>query len=220
MVPKYDMLLSDLQHDILEECCKNQATDYKSLSSKTGRGRTTLIQSLNSLVKNGYIEKQQVSPGHEKSKLIFKPTYKGMAYAWNNIDMDVEDILKNVKNQNLNEYIQLLKEELSDFPRTYLFNNLCKCLFDNLAHMFMYEDSWHWNKSIDAEADNIVKDSFRKGILESIHDDLNYNAKNLLTAKVKEWLMKIYSSEELKEFKEELRKIRNNIDSTIELFPV
>jgi predicted transcriptional regulator len=210
MPDRYDMPLSDLQHDILEECCMNEAADYNNLSTKTGRGRTTLIQSINSLVKYGYIKKQKVNPGYEKSKLIFRPTYKGMAHAWNNMGMDAEDVLKRIENQTINNYIQHIKELPLD-PRAHLFGNL--------AYTFLYAHGLASKKFIDAEANNIVKASFRRGLLETIEENPDYDARNLLTTKIKKWIKKTYSSEELKEFKEELKKIRNNIDSTIELFP-
>ena len=47
----------------------------------------------------------------------------------------------------------------------------------------------------------------RNGLLESIQKDPNYDARNLLTTKIKKWLKKTYSSKELKEFKEDLTKI-------------
>ena len=189
----------------------NEAASYKSLSSKTGRRRTTLIQSINSLEEYGYMEKVKVNPKYEKSKLILKPTDKGIAYAWNYMGMDAQDILKRVKNPTIDEYLQHIKE-LPLGPRSDQFHNL--------AYTFLYPYARASDEWIDDEANNIVKESFRKGLLESIQENPNYDPRNLLTNKIKKWLKKTYSSKELTEFKENLIKTRNNIDSTINALPV
>jgi hypothetical protein len=92
--------------------------------------------------------------------------------------------------------------EGENIPRMYFFRNL--------AYTFLYAYGWGPNESIDENADNIVKESFRRGMLESINDneDLDYDIKNLLTARIRKWLKKTHSSEELKELKEKLMKIK------------
>lgn len=92
--------------------------------------------------------------------------------------------------------------------------------FHNLAYTFLYAHARASDEWIDKEANNIVKESFRKGLLESIQENPNYDPRNILTNKIKKWLKKTYSSKELKEFKENLIKTRNNIDSTVDAFPV
>lgn len=182
-----------------------QVTDYNSLCKETERTRTTLMQSVNSLLKDGYIKEQKVNPTYEKSKLVFKLTNKGRYYVWNFMGLDAEDVLKDSEYPVVNDYI-LLAKKLPNYPRKYMFHSL--------AVEFLQTHGW-----IDDDKKKIVKDSFRKAILESIQDP-DYDISELFNVKIlEEWIRQMYSKEEIKEFKGKLSKIRDNLSKTIERFP-
>jgi len=192
---------------ILENLCVTESADYNSLCKKTGRSRTTLIQSINSLAKNGYIETQKVNPEREKSKVTFKLTYKGKSHAWN-IGVDAENVLRIEGNSAVNNYVQLLKE-LPSLPRRYMFHHLA----------LHFLQRYGWMEDDDDEYKKTLKESFQDGLMDSVGDE-DYDSRNIFTPKIRNWLERIYSSEELKDLKEELYNIRNNINSTIERLPV
>lgn len=193
-------MLSYLQYSILEHCCKNQGTDYDRLCKEIGKSKTTIIQSVNSLVRYGYIEKHKVNPKREKSKITIKPTYRGMNEAWR-LGVDAEDILKQVENKDVNDFIYLIKE-LPDVPRRYIFHQLAVNLLGSAG----------WIDEMDKK--RLVKDSFNDGILESIKDP-NFNAQELFNGKIKNWLVQMYSDEDLKKLKEELLTINCKSNSVI-----
>src|SRR5919202_645473 len=89
------LVLTDLQANILRHVCNTNNATYKTLMEKIHKDRITILQSLESLIKYRYIEKKKVNPNHEKSKLVFIPTHKGISYAWFNLkDIDIKKIIK------------------------------------------------------------------------------------------------------------------------------
>jgi hypothetical protein len=84
--------ITDLQKQILKHVCMKRNADYKTLSKATDRDRITLLQSLQSLNKHRLVYREKDNPNRVKSKLIFKPTHKGRAYASTFLGMDLDDI--------------------------------------------------------------------------------------------------------------------------------
>jgi predicted transcriptional regulator len=84
--------ITDLQKEILKHVCMRRDADYKTLSKATNRDRITLLQSLQSLNKHRLVYIEKDNPNRVKSKLIFKPTHKGRAYASTFLGMDLDDI--------------------------------------------------------------------------------------------------------------------------------
>ena len=84
--------ITDLQKEILKHVCMKRNADYKTLSKATDRDRITLLQSLQSLNKHRLVYREKDNPNRVKSKLIFKPTHKGRAYASTFLGMDLDDI--------------------------------------------------------------------------------------------------------------------------------
>src|SRR4051812_1686083 len=78
-------ITTELQEKILRHICKTRDADYKTISKETDRDRITILQSLQPLMKHHYVYKQKIDPNRIKSKLIFKPTDKGMYYALANL---------------------------------------------------------------------------------------------------------------------------------------
>jgi predicted transcriptional regulator len=85
--------ISDLQTQILKHVCQTKAADYKTISKETNRDRITILQSLQSLINQRYIKKQKLEPERIKSKLIFKPTRKGMVYAIGLLEVPYDKVL-------------------------------------------------------------------------------------------------------------------------------
>jgi hypothetical protein len=65
---------------------------------------------------------------------------------------------------------------------------------------------------------NLIKEYFCKGLLELVQQE-NYGVQNLSYNKIIEWLKKLYTLKELKEFKKLFVRARDNLTLTIEKFP-
>ena len=65
---------------------------------------------------------------------------------------------------------------------------------------------------------NLIKEYFCKGLLELVQQE-NYGVQNLFNNKIIEWLKKLYTLKELKEFKKLFVRARDNLTLTIEKFP-
>jgi predicted transcriptional regulator len=112
----YCTLKTELQEKILEHICKTKNADYKTISKATDRDRITILQSLQPLMKGHYINKEKLVPDQEKSKLIFKPTQKGMIYSLAFLNVKLDNVLKSYQDIcQITGYAEFIKS-ISDGP--------------------------------------------------------------------------------------------------------
>src|SRR2546428_5357535 len=88
------MLASELQEQILRHVCKTKNSSYKTISKETDRDRITILQSLQPLMKRHYLVAEKIDPSLKKSKLVFKPTDKGVFYALAFLGVTLDDIAR------------------------------------------------------------------------------------------------------------------------------
>ena len=101
---------SELQGKILSHICTRKNANYASLMKDIKKDRITILQSIESLIKYHYIEKEKIHPEHEKSKLIFIPTLRGKARAWSYFGLNVKDMVKTKKEDLITNYIEFIKD--------------------------------------------------------------------------------------------------------------
>ena len=205
---KQNTITTELQKKILKHICKTQNADYKSISKATSRDRITILQSLQPLMKRQYVYKQKIDPDRIKSKLIFKPTDKGMAYSIASLGVDIDDVRKvHVDADVLVEYNDLIKKIDNPLQRKQFEREIIKVLV--LYNLF--DDK---GKTIITNRKGFLKQGIRIGIF-NLTADKYYDPENLFTPQVVKRLKGIVGTSELKEFKEFLMKIRKNLDLSI-----
>ena len=118
------IITSDLQKNILKHIILTEKPDYKTISTEVDRDRITIRQSIESLSKKQCITSEPINPAKKKSKLIFKPTIKGLAIGLGFLDIKFNKIKNNPdKVINLDTYkefkenigIEKLNESLKGF---------------------------------------------------------------------------------------------------------
>lgn len=206
-----DYILSSLQDKILRIVCTTRDATYSTLIQETKRDRTTVLQSVESLIKHGFIEKQKVNPEYEKSRLIFKATPTGKQIAWKYLQMDLEDIMKLEDDPLVAHYLEFIKDISDPVQRKALLQPLSDLLTSPTAWGADYEET----RSIRRE---IITDSFKESLLELLQNK-NYEAKNLFNTERIKWFKKIFTSKEIKEITEYIRLVADNSNLTIERFP-
>jgi hypothetical protein len=96
---------SKLQENILKHIILTEQPNYTTISTELKRNRLTISQSIDSLIKKQCITKEPINPLKEKSKLIFRPTIKGLVIGLGLLDIKFEQIKNNAeKVTNLDIY--------------------------------------------------------------------------------------------------------------------
>ena len=133
-----------LQLKILKNIIKTETPDYQTISKEVNRTRLTVRQSIRTLSKKQCIISERINPTKEKSKLIFKPTIKGLIIGLGSLDIKFEQIKNNpgkvielstyqeFKNMlgadKLNEVLKILSNELINYN---LINNNLNQIFSD-----------------------------------------------------------------------------------------
>ena len=204
-------VISSLQDKILRIICTTKDVSYKTLIEETNRDRTTILQSVESLIKNGYIEKRKVNPEYEKSKLNFRATPKGKEIACIYLGIRLEDIMKLEEDEQITNYLEFIKN-ITDPP-------LQKEFLLPLSELLTSPRAWTSEGKIEPdEKREIIKDRFKEVLLE-LFKNKNYDANNLFNNKSKKWFQKLFTSKEIKEIKEDILQVVDNANLTIERFP-
>ena len=211
-----DYILSSLQDKILRIVCTTRDATYSTLIQETKRDRTTVLQSVESLIKHGFIEKQKVNPEYEKSKLIFKATPTGKQIAWEYLQMDLEDIMKLEDDPLIANYLEFIKDISDPVQRKALLLPLSDLLKSPRA--WISESRIADNEEIRGIRREIIRDSFKESLLELVQNK-NYEAKDLFNAERIKWFTKIFTSKEIKEIREYIRLVAYKANLTIEKFP-
>ena len=196
---------TELQGKILGHLCTTTNASYQTLTKEIGRGRITILQSIESLIKHGYIEKQKVNPQKEKSKLTFLPTLKGVACLWKYYRFDLKKMVKIKEEDEVTTYVQFVRDVFKFEHQRPMLSRL----FDNIEY------NYYIFKTEDAERRRLIKESFTMGILE-LTQRRDYDPTKLFNEKGVQWLTKLYSREELNEFKELFVRTKQNLATIIE----
>ena len=205
-------LTTKLQEKILRHISKTANADYKTISKETDRDRITILQSLQPLIKRNYVYKEKVDPHLIKSKLIFKPTDKGIAYSIAILGVDIDDIRKaHVNAVELAKYNDLIKKVAKPLGRKQLEREATRVLV-------MYDLFDDKGKTIMTDRKAYLKQGIRI-VLFNLTADKYYDPEKLFTLQFVERLKKLVRPSELKELKEFLMKIRENIDLNIKQLP-
>jgi hypothetical protein len=203
---------TELQRKILYHVCTIDNVNYETLTEEIGRDRITILQSIESLIKHGYIEKQKDNPQKEKSKLAFVPTLRGMACIWSFYPFDLKLSISRYKIQKEDEITTYLAF-VNDVFKFKHQHPMLKDLFANIERDYLNIEKGHAAKK------RLIKECFTAGILKLIQQK-DYDARKLFNRKGIQWLNTLYSKEELNEFKEFFVRTKQNLTITIEQFPV
>jgi hypothetical protein len=86
--------LSERQKQILTVIIRHTPAEYKIIVKETGKRRTTIIQSLQPLLRHHFVAAEKIYPEQKKSKLTFKITQKGFFYCIAFLNMDYEEMIR------------------------------------------------------------------------------------------------------------------------------
>ncbi len=198
-----------LQGKILRHLCTTANANYKTLTKEIGRDRITILQSIESLIKYSYVEKERDNPQKEKSKLTFLPTLKGVAGLWLEFRFDLKKMIKLKKEDEITMYLEFVKDIFKYGHQKPMLSRL----FNDIKYNYMNLEKGYASKR------KLIKSSFAKGILELVQRS-DYDATTLFNEKGVERLIKLYSKEELNEFKELFIRTKQNLTTVIGRFPV
>jgi hypothetical protein len=212
--------LSQLQDKILRIVCTRQNVDYTFLMKETNRDRVTIAQSVNSLVDRHYVTKDKIDPEYEKSKVIVKATFPGKDYSVNILKVNLEEILKAEDNEYISAFLEFIKD-MPDSQRHKLIDPL------NELFRFLHDIWWTDHKAktkgeLMKHKNELIKKvlihGMKTGISQLVLDE-NYDANKLLNKRSIESLRKLLTNTEMKELRQFIIQMKNNIIATAEKFP-
>jgi hypothetical protein len=204
--------LTKLQEDILRILTTQSRVTYRVLIQQIRRDRITLFQSVESLTLQGYIVKHKINPEFERSKLLLRPTLMAKHLAWTNLGVDIEDILKIEGDQDIFNYFELIKDVSDPLQR--------QKFIDPLSSIITSYATWENKGKIDPKLKrDTIKEGFCNGILELVKRPKNDVDKffNQITV---EWLKKLFSTAELREFGNVFEIMGNNLIRSSKKIPI
>ncbi len=210
-------ILSTLQNKILRLICTTRDVNYTTLIQETKRDRTTILQSVESLIKHGLIEKQKINPEYEKSKLIFKATNTGKQIARSHLGVNLEDIMKLEDDEQIANYLEFIKDITDPLQRNALQEPLSDLLTSPRA--WISEDKTEADEETLRARREILRDAFRESLME-LFKNKKYNVKDFLNNKNVKQFKKLFTPEEIKEIREYIQQIVDNASLTLERFPL
>jgi DNA-binding MarR family transcriptional regulator len=203
--------ITQLQAKILRILTTNSRVTYKTLIEQIRRDRITLLQSVESLILQGYVEKQKINPEFERSKLVLRPTMIGKHFAWHSLGVDIDDILKIEGDQDILNYFELIKD-VSD-PKRQKF-------IDPLSSIITSYGTWESKGKIDLELKrDSIKKGFHSGITELAQGNKN-DVDRFFNQRTLGQLRKLFSVAELREFKNLFKIMGNNFIKTSKKIPL
>ena len=179
---------------------------------QTRRDRITLLQSVESLILQGYVKKQKINPEFERSKLVLQPTLMAKHLAWTSLGVDIENILKIESDQDIFVYFELIKDVSDSLQR--------QKFIDPLTSIITSYGTWESKGKIDPELKrDSIKKGFRVGITELAQGTKN-DVDGFFNERTVEWLRKLFSVAELGDFKKLFEMMGNNLIKTSKKIPV
>jgi hypothetical protein len=130
---------SKLQENILKNIILTEQPNFTTISTELKKNRLTISQSIDSLLKKQCITKEPINPLKEKSKLIFRPTNKGLIIGLGFLGITFDQIKNNAEkvtnldtykefkeNMGIEQFNRYLKELSIGLIQFDLFNNNLK----------------------------------------------------------------------------------------------
>lgn len=202
--------ITELQAKILKHICTTKNSSYLTITRCTHRGRVTVLQSLDSLVRHRLVAKEKIYPDRKKSKLTFRPTQKGMSYSLAYLDTDVDEIQNaHADAESITDYNRRVKT-IRDY-------SLRRKMTNYISRFVLEEDYF------------LEDGSFKSGLTDDINfglrfvlyitRDRSFEFGNLFDLKIAELARSIYSVEEQRVLKKALLKLRDNLDLNIKQLP-
>jgi hypothetical protein len=204
---KYDFKnTTTLQNQILLHICKTKNADYKTISKETDRDRITILQSLQSLMKRHLVRKEKVKPDRIKSKLIFKPTPKGMAYSIAFLGATYDYILRvHGEAEQLTNHYAFVNHIGDSIQQNRIMQHMTRILVENNLFNEKGEIITRGRQI------NALKESFRAALF-GLTKNKDYDSRSVFNNNS----IKSITREESKELKEFFTNVRDNLESTIE----
>jgi hypothetical protein len=204
--------LTGLQGIILRIICTHSQVTYKTLVQDTHRDRITGLQSIESLINQGYIQKQKICPPHEKSKLVFTPTLVAKHYAWINLGVNIENILKLENDEDISNYLELSKGISNPLQRQEF--------VELLSSILTSYGTWQDKGRIDPKLKrDTIKEGFRKGIVQLAQGPFEDIGRFFNATSIK-LLEELFSTSECREFKKLFERMGNNLIITSKKIPI
>lgn len=209
------ILKYNLQKNILKHVILTEQPDYKTISKELNKNRLTIRQSIISLSKTQCIVEERVNPNNEKSKIIFRPTIKGLVIGIGELDIKFEQIKNNSQKVIDIDIYQKFKnnlgvDKLNDFLKLYFIGLINFKLIDNNSNQIL-GDPYSINKM------------FLRFLLLDRLLNKDFDIDNLFLfpneAFYKQNVKDVNPSEVIIPFKMVLVKIKDNLQKTIDLLP-
>lgn len=185
---------------------------YKTLIEETQRDRITVLQSIESLIHQGYVQKHKINPEYKRGKLTFRPTLIAKHLAWTNLGVNIEDILKIEGDQDISNYFELIKDVSDPLQR--------QKFVEPLSSLITSYGTWEDNGKIDPKLKkDAIREGFHNGIAELAQGSRG-DADRFINQRTIEWLRKLFSTAERKEFKNLFEIIGKNLIKTSKKIPI
>jgi hypothetical protein len=201
-----DRLRSDLQERILKHICKTTDADYKTIIGDVKKNRITVLQALKPLLRGVYIKQIKVDPKHKRSRVVFKPTVKGIAYASTILSLGLEFIKKKqLTQEEFKVYREFVKDVIDPAERERNERAILRvCLQFNL-----------FDEQGDViDQDRLLNQLFRTRLLDYASNP-RFDPKDLFKPEGIGSLKRMSLPSEVIEFREYLEIFRSNLDRTI-----
>jgi hypothetical protein len=150
---------SKLQEDILSYVCRNSDGTYNILCTHTDRNERTIGQSVRTLEKNFYVEKQEIKKGKNRSNYVVVPTLKGIYYGLAYLNLDFFDYLKAHGDEDDQSQFSEYRQKIEDYNKWSDYNKYNSRLFfeNNLFNEGMpfhtsFEDAFNMGVKIGLSA--------------------------------------------------------------------
>ena len=201
-----DRLRSDLQESILKHICRTTDADYKTIIEDVKKNRITVLQALQPLLRDVYIKQIKVDPKHKRSRLVFKPTGKGIAYATTFLSLGLEFIKKKQLTQeefkNYREFVKDVKDPAERERNERAILRICL--------LFNFFDS-HGDV---IDQDRLLNQLFRTRLLDYASNP-RLDPKDLFKPEGIASLKRMSLPSEVSDFRRYLETFRFNLDATI-----
>ena len=207
---------SKLQENILKNIILTEQPNFTTISTELKKNRLTISQSIASLLKKQCITKEPINPLKEKSKLIFRPTIKGLVIGLGLLDITFEQIKNNAeKVTNLDIYTKFKDnigiEQFNGYLKDFSIGLIKYDLINNNLNQ-IFSDSYTFVKfslrilSIDRLLD---KDKDLENLFLFYSDEAEYtqNVKNVVPIQIQKLVKSV------------LLQIMDNLQKTINLLP-
>jgi hypothetical protein len=211
-----NILKSNLQKNILKHIILTDQSDYQTISKGVNRDRITVLQSIKSLSKIECIVSEPINPNKKKSKLIFRPTIKGLVIGLGLLDIKFDQIKNNAeKVTNLGTYKEFKEnmgiEQFNEYLKMFSIGLIKYDIINNNSNQ-LFSDSYTFVQyiikflSIGRLLDKDI-DIEKLFLFYSDEAEYKQNVKNVVPIQIQKLVKSV------------LLKIMDNLQKTINFLP-